>query len=147
MISKKPYLIRAFYDWIQDSGMSPYLLVDANHEGVEVPSNYVSENGEIVLDISSQAVEGLVLSREKIRFDASFPGNILSICVPVASVLAIYCHETEEGIYFDVEDEYISVTTDEQESDDIPLVLETMKDDAASKKAPKKPKLTIVDED
>ena len=32
--SKKPYLIRAFYDWMNDAGLTPYLLVDASVDGV-----------------------------------------------------------------------------------------------------------------
>ena len=32
-ISKQPYVLRAFYDWMVDGGLTPYLLVDAAFRG------------------------------------------------------------------------------------------------------------------
>ena len=37
MSSNRPYLLRALYQWIEDNQMTPYLLVDASREGVQVP--------------------------------------------------------------------------------------------------------------
>ena len=31
---KRPYLLRALYDWIVDSELTPYVLVNANADGV-----------------------------------------------------------------------------------------------------------------
>ena len=39
MTSNRPYLLRALNEWINDHGMTPYLLVDARREGVEVPAS------------------------------------------------------------------------------------------------------------
>jgi len=38
MTSIRPYLIRAFYDWISDNNCTPHLIVDATVKGVVVPS-------------------------------------------------------------------------------------------------------------
>ena len=145
MISKKPYLIRAFYDWIQDSQKTPYLLIDASHGDVEVPTSFVSENGEIVLDVSSHAVRDFVITREHVAFDASFPGFVSSIHVPISHVLAIYCHETEDGIYFDTAEEQGMQFSTVEEDDDKPLELGLAQ--GIVEKKPSKPVLRIVEDD
>ena len=48
MRSNQPYLLRAFYDWIVDNQCTPYIIVDAFHEGTEVPQEFV-KGGQIVL--------------------------------------------------------------------------------------------------
>ncbi|MDP3560470.1 MAG: ClpXP protease specificity-enhancing factor SspB, partial [Legionellaceae bacterium] len=53
MISKKPYLLRAYYDWIVENGWTPYILVHADEEGVDVPKEYVNQ-GRIILNVSPQ---------------------------------------------------------------------------------------------
>ena len=40
---KRPYLLRALYDWIVDSELTPYLLVAVDRDEVQVPEDYVSE--------------------------------------------------------------------------------------------------------
>ena len=49
MTTTRPYLIRAFYDWIVDNDCTPHLVVNAEYEAVEVPLDYV-ESGQIVLN-------------------------------------------------------------------------------------------------
>ena len=39
----KPYLIRAFYEWIMDNDLTPHLMVDAEAEGVQVPAEFVAD--------------------------------------------------------------------------------------------------------
>ncbi|MDQ3797408.1 MAG: ClpXP protease specificity-enhancing factor SspB, partial [Pseudomonadota bacterium] len=60
MTSSRPYLIRAIYQWIVDNGATPYLLVDAANDEVQVPRQY-EQDGKIVLNISPTAVYGLTL--------------------------------------------------------------------------------------
>ncbi len=38
---KRPYLLRAYYDWLVDNSFTPYLVVDATYLGVNVPVEYV----------------------------------------------------------------------------------------------------------
>ncbi len=99
MLSSRPYLIRALHDWISDSGMTPYLLVDATAPGVEVPQQFV-ENGKIVLNISSRACANLVLGNEQLQFNARFAGQPMMVVVPVHAVLAIYARENGQGMMF-----------------------------------------------
>lgn len=99
MSSSRPYLIRALYEWIVDNGFTPYLMVDATQAGVVVPSGYVQE-GKIVLNISPQAIAGLDMSNDFIRFNARFSGSPLSVEVPTGAVLAIYAKENGQGMAF-----------------------------------------------
>ena len=57
MTTSRPYLIRAIHEWILDNAMTPYLLVDIEGEGVDVPRQH-GQNGKIVLNIAPMAVQG-----------------------------------------------------------------------------------------
>lgn len=100
--SKRPYLIRALNEWILDSDLTPYLMVDVRGDEIRVPSEYVS-GGKIVLNISPSAVRDLVLGDDAISFSARFGGRPYSVYVPVPQVLAIYARETSEGMMFEEE--------------------------------------------
>lgn len=99
MTTRRPYLIRAFHEWILDNGLTPYISVDAEYEGVEVPHQFVIE-GEIVLNVSPAAVRNLELGQDYILFDARFGGKPMSIVVPNKAVYAIYAQENGEGMAF-----------------------------------------------
>ena len=88
MTSPRPYLIRGLYEWILDNGQTPYLLVNAEHENLVVPRQFVEE-GRIVLNIRPEAVQNLGLGNSKVEFDARFGGKPMHVEVPVTAVLAI----------------------------------------------------------
>ena len=97
MTSNRPYLLRALNEWICENGMTPYLLVDAGREGVQVPSSAVKD-GRVVLNIAPRAVAQLVLDNREVRFMARFGGVSQSVIVPMPAVLAIYAQETGQGM-------------------------------------------------
>ena len=99
--SKRPYLLRALYDWIVDSNLTPYLVVAVNSEQVVVPGEFVSE-GKIILNVSPLAVRNLALGNEVLTFDGRFSGNPFAVSAPIANVLAIYAKETGEGMVFEM---------------------------------------------
>lgn len=99
MTSVRPYLIRALYEWIEYNSLTPYLLVNAEFPGVEVPEQYIQQ-GQIVLNIHTLAVCNLCLGNENIKFSARFNGISRTVQVPVAAVLAIYARETGRGMAF-----------------------------------------------
>lgn len=99
MTSTRPYLIRAFYDWIVDNNCTPHIVVNASGDHVEVPREYV-DNGQIVLNVSISAVQGLLLGDEAIEFQARFGGRIFKVYAPVSSILAIYAKENGRGMVF-----------------------------------------------
>lgn len=98
--SRRPYLIRAIYDWVLDNSFTPYLLVAADEPNVEVPRQYVGEDGKIVMNLSPTAVRNLDLSNEMITFEARFSGTPHSVFIPTGAVLAIYAKESGEGMLF-----------------------------------------------
>jgi stringent starvation protein B len=99
MTSNRPYLIRAYYDWIVDNGMTPYITVDATMEGAILPQPYVRD-GQIILNISPRAVQNLQLGDEEIAFSARFAGSSQRVAVPPNAVVAIYARENGEGMLF-----------------------------------------------
>lgn len=103
MLSNKPYLIRAFYAWIVDSGCTPFIVINANHPKCMVPQNFV-ENGEITLNISPTAIRDFQVTNKLVEFRASFSGMVHLIVAPVKAVLAIYAQENQQGMFFDYED-------------------------------------------
>lgn len=99
MTSNKPYLIRAIYDWIVDNDLTPYILVNAEYPGVQVPQEHVN-SGRIVLNISPKACRGLHLENDRIVFTARFSGHSVQIFIVPAAVLAIYSKENGRGMEF-----------------------------------------------
>jgi stringent starvation protein B len=104
MISSRPYLIRAIYDWIADNNMTPYLLVNAEADNVTVPEQYV-QDGRIILNISPQAVRSLELTNDWVMFSARFSGVSMEVSVPPQAVMAVYAKENGRGMVFSDEDE------------------------------------------
>ena len=102
MTSSRPYLIRALYQWIVDNGVTPYVLVDALVQGVDVPQQHIQDN-KIVLNIAPMAVEGLTLGDDAISFSARFSGKSVNLFVPIEAVLAIYARENGQGMMFNEE--------------------------------------------
>ena len=89
MTSNRPYLLRALYHWIDDNRMTPHILVEAAHEGVDVPDQAV-QKGKVILNVDKSAVRELELGNEWLTFKARFSGNEHYVSVPVEAVLAIY---------------------------------------------------------
>lgn len=103
MTSNRPYLLRAFYDWIVDNQCTPYVVVDAYAPGVEVPLDYASD-GQIVLNVAPQAVRTFHMDNDGIQFNTRFGGVPTDIHIPVQAVLGIYARENGQGMVFQAEE-------------------------------------------
>lgn len=103
MTSSRPYLLRALYEWILDNRCTPYVVVNANGDGVQVPNAYVKD-GQIVLNVAPTAVVGLKLENDSLEFNARFGGVAMQIYVPMNSVLGIYARENGRGMIFEHEE-------------------------------------------
>ena len=99
MSSVFPYLIRAYCDWIEDSNLTPHILVDCEKTGVVVPEGFANK-GKIVLNISSSATENRLITNDSISFKARFNGRSQKVIIPCEAVLTIYAQENEEGMFF-----------------------------------------------
>jgi len=111
MTPRRPYLARAFYDWLVDNDLTPHLVVDATLPGVKVPMEFVSD-GQIVLNIAPRAVGNLELGNEAISFNARFSGRPHTVIVPMYAALAIYARENGAGTMFEPEPAYEADMTD-----------------------------------
>jgi stringent starvation protein B len=119
MTPNRPYLIRAFYEWIADNHCTPYLAVDATLPGVKVPMQYVKD-GQIVLNINASAVGNLQLGNDLISFNARFGGAPHAIRIPIYAVLSIFARETAAGIEFE-QDMPVTPLMDVQDATPSPL--------------------------
>ncbi|MEZ9822347.1 ClpXP protease specificity-enhancing factor [Shewanella sp. 10N.286.45.A1] len=108
----RPYLLRAYYDWLMDNQLTPHVVVDAYVPGTQVPQQYVKD-GQIVLNITESAVGGLQITNEFIEFSARFGGVPQQVLLPMAAIVAIYARENGAGTVFDVEEAYQLEETEE----------------------------------
>ncbi|QIL85079.1 ClpXP protease specificity-enhancing factor [Vibrio sp. HDW18] len=106
MTPRRPYLLRAFYDWLLENELTPHLVVDATLPRVKVPLEYV-QDGQIILNVAPRAVSHLDLSNDEVTFNARFGGRPHRVIVPIYAVQAIYARENGAGTMFEPEPAYI----------------------------------------
>lgn len=109
---RRPYLLRAMYQWLLDNNLTPHLVVDVMVPGVMVPMEYASD-GQIVLNIAPRAVHNLELGNDEVNFNARFGGVPRQVFVPLAAVQAIYARENNAGMMFEQEVAYLQPTDKE----------------------------------
>jgi len=137
--STKPYLIRAIYEWCTDNGFTPYLavVVDAS---TRVPMEFVKD-GQIVLNVSFEATNGLKMGNDYIEFAARFGGVQRDIMVPIGRIAAIYARENGHGQGFEVTE----LVSDNPDAKPDAKVDDLSPSTAPERPAPGgKPKLTVV---
>ncbi|HSP59404.1 MAG TPA: ClpXP protease specificity-enhancing factor [Halomonas sp.] len=117
MQSSRPYLVRALNQWLLDNALTPYIVVDAEYPGVEVPRQFV-QNGQIVLNMAPTAVRDLFMENEALGFSARFGGQPTRIMVPMAALVAIYARENGVGMVFGHEPELPIADGEEKMSSD-----------------------------
>lgn len=145
MLSSRPYIARALYEWLIENDNTPYIVVDAMQEDVVVPRQFV-QNGQIVLNVAPSAVRDLDISNEIITFNASFSGEPMQVWVPIMALVAVYSKENGAGMVFGHEP--VIPAPEEPEADEMAPKLESvpkMQDKASS--SPKKPSSLTRDDD
>jgi stringent starvation protein B len=114
LTTTKPYLVRALYEWIVDNECTPYVIINADAENVEVPKQYI-EDGRIILNVSEEAVRDFQITNEYLEFNARFNGVATQVYSPVAAILAIYAQENGHGMVFSEEDMQTDMRGDQNE--------------------------------
>ncbi|MEQ6918336.1 ClpXP protease specificity-enhancing factor [Halomonas aquatica] len=99
MQSSRPYIARALYQWLLDNELTPYIVVDAEQECVEVPRQFV-QNGQIVLNLAPTAIRDFSLENDAVSFSARFGGRPMQVMVPMEALIAIYARENGVGMVF-----------------------------------------------
>lgn len=100
MTSTKPYLLRAIHEWCVDNGFTPYLQVAVDSR-TRVPREHVKD-GQIVLNLGSEATQQMMIGGAEISFQARFNGAVFQVLVPMDTVVAIYARENGQGMRFEV---------------------------------------------
>lgn len=144
MTNNQPYLLRAFFDWILDNQLTPYMAVDANYPGVQIPTQFVN-NGQIILNVSPSACLNFSIDLEWVQFQARFSGQAMQVSFPCEAVAAIYAKENNAGTAFQVPPypETIEDNTD-IESPALPNTSKEESKDTPKDKSKPKPSLRIV---
>ena len=140
-LSRRPYLLRAMFDWMIDSGFTPHLIVDATWEAVQVPVAFVKE-GRIVLNVSPGATQSFLIGAEAVDFNARFGGVSHRVHVPIDAVLGIYARETGQGMVFSEDSATPPAEGDEPDPESPPPAAPTT--GAGRPEKPGRPKLTVV---
>lgn len=100
-VSTKPYLIRAIHEWCVDQGFTPHIAVMIDRH-VIVPPGY-ARDGQIILNLSPDATNQLVIGNETITFQARFGGKAHALLVPIGNVIAVYAAQNGQGMAFEAE--------------------------------------------
>lgn len=126
----RPFIFNAYWSWMSESGVTPYIHVNTNHPGVRVPQNFVQPDGSIVLSISFNASPDISIDDDTIVLNASFGGKRERIIVPIQSILTIFAKENarigtnlyspEESTGADVQPVSIRTPDSQQITVDIP---------------------------
>jgi stringent starvation protein B len=101
MISQKPYLIKAIYDWCIDNQFTPYIAAFVD-EKTKVPSQYI-QNNQIILDISKNSCKDLIIDTHWITFYAVFSAIEHHLSIPINNIIAIFAKENGQGMQFNVD--------------------------------------------
>lgn len=149
MTSNQPYLLRAFFEWIVDNELTPYIVVDATRALVEVPQEFVKD-GQIVLNISPSACVNFTLDVDGLSFQARFGGQPRRLSMPCEAVMAIYARENGAGTVFATEEDMQAQEQhqdEEGEATSTPTAVDdTTMDDGDAPVPPKKgkPNLKVI---
>ncbi|MBB1268286.1 ClpXP protease specificity-enhancing factor [Shewanella sp. SR44-3] len=134
--ANRPYLLRAYYEWLMDNHLTPHVVVDAFVKGTQVPQQFVKD-GQIVLNIAEGAVASLHMGNDFIEFNARFGGVPQQVVVPLAAIVAIYARENGAGTVFDMEDAYMIESELDQLSSVAPALSSVKDTNSEEAQAPK----------
>lgn len=147
MTPKRPYILRALYEWLIDNELTPHIVVDAEWPYIQVPQQYV-QDGQIVLNIAPSALQGLQMGNEEIRFFARFQGKEQRVLIPMGALLAIYAKENGAGTIFEPEEAYLLEIQDEQQgASGIALATTDSSSDSSTDSSPDSSKNTHAAQD
>lgn len=96
---KKPYLIKAIYEWCADYNQTPFIIVNSIKQSI-VPQHLTKSN-EITFNISQSATKNLHMGKETISFSARFNGVEESLVIFYSEISGIFSKESQEGLFFD----------------------------------------------
>ena len=103
--SNRTYLLESLRAWLNDQAKTPYLIVDASYDGVNVPAGFAGADGRLCLDISTNMVRNFEIAPTQLSFEAQFKGKVHKLTLPLNAILSITCKELPEwSVWFSVFD-------------------------------------------
>ena len=93
--SLRAHLLRATHEWLSEHGHTPYVQVLVDRF-VQVPPEHVRD-GVIVLNMSYDSTNKLLIGEDWIEFQARFNGQVRNILFPTDHVVSLFSKETQEG--------------------------------------------------
>lgn len=105
MTDRKPYLLRAIYQWLIDNDCTPHIAVAFPNKGwvSGLPAGYGTED-LIVFNVSPTATPNLEMDNDYWYFSARFSGAQHDLCVDVRAILSVFSREDQEGMSFEVDE-------------------------------------------
>ena len=100
MDKKKPYLIKAIYDWCSNENTTPFLSVRFMGRSI-VPMQFINE-AELTLNISASATKDLSFNKNDISFKARFNGAEEHLSIAYNEITAIFSKEDGDGLLFEI---------------------------------------------
>ncbi len=101
LVPKCFYLFPALYNWMKDSQLTPYIIININYPNTIIPKDY-AQDGRIRLNISEEATDNFCIKHNTIYFNAAFdmPLGIVAVEIPIRAIIAIYPSEITDMIFF-----------------------------------------------
>ena len=94
MLSTQPYLIRAIYEWILDNEFTPYLLVNAKNDYVQVPRQFV---GDVAVLVEGRQV-GRILAAVLCRVEADGLCQVVSLRKILRRILVFHMEKEPKSL-------------------------------------------------
>ena len=87
------FMFSASLDWIITNEWTPYIVVDTKNENIVVPSGFENEHGQMVLNVSANAVSNFILEKEALSFSSRFNGQVMDLFIPIESIICVFPNE------------------------------------------------------
>ena len=104
MTPVRPYLLKAFYDWIIANNCTPHIHILTHFKGVQVPSQFQDQDQSVVFNVSPVATRDFQINNHAISFRATFSGEQHELYIPIEAITSIFAQEHHRGMIFEEED-------------------------------------------
>lgn len=100
----RSYLVQALINWTLDNEMKPELVLDCDCDDVEVPKEFITPEGTMVLNVSPSAVRNFSLTAAGVECDTCFHGVVHHIRAPILAIMDVLAEGHTLGLSFEVDE-------------------------------------------
>lgn len=107
--SIKPYLLQAFYEWINDGGYTPYLVINSWHYAVSIPKSLRRQSEQLLINISPYCVADFTIHKQSgiVAFESLLRQHPGKLSLPIESIDCLilrHGHDEDDSIIVCFED-------------------------------------------